>query len=171
MPEAQHAVVTALVVLNAGLLLVDHIHFQYNGMLLGALIYSVSLVRQGRDLEAGVVFAVLLNMKHLFLYLAPAYFVYLWRHFCTRPAIMRFDDDDAHRMPESPLSPLLRSSLGSLWPRASAAATAAQPSARTLPPPTLALDASKTSGAHASKLAAVLGALLCLGMCVAQGDG
>ncbi len=37
---------------------------------------------QGRLLEGGFWFAVLLNLKHIFLYVAPAYFVYLLRHFC-----------------------------------------------------------------------------------------
>lgn len=30
----------------------------------------------------GLVFAVLLNMKHLFACLSPLYFVYLLRHYC-----------------------------------------------------------------------------------------
>jgi len=159
----------ALVVAHAGLLLVDHIHFQYNGMLLGAspcreltadlgapsgctravrtlltgpvndlgchavlasyrsvhaasarrfavvlaarkgrvlcckmistrptpiwllhlasaaaglFLLSVALIGRGRDLAGGVVFAVLLNMKHLFACAAPVYFVYLLRHHC-----------------------------------------------------------------------------------------
>ena len=42
---------------------------------------------QGRHLEGGFWFAVLLNFKHIFLYLAPAYFVYLLKYYCfsTRP--------------------------------------------------------------------------------------
>ena len=37
---------------------------------------------QGRCLEGAFLFAVLLNFKHLFLYIAPAYFVYLLKHYC-----------------------------------------------------------------------------------------
>ncbi len=44
--------------------------------------WSLALVREGRDLAGGVLFAVLLNMKHLFACLAPVYFVYLLRHHC-----------------------------------------------------------------------------------------
>lgn len=34
-PRRQHDAIVALIVGSAGLLLVDHIHFQYNGLLLG----------------------------------------------------------------------------------------------------------------------------------------
>ena len=46
--------------------------------------WSLALVREGHDLAGGVLFAVLLNMKHLFACLAPVYFVYLLRHHCRR---------------------------------------------------------------------------------------
>lgn len=46
---------------------------------------SVSLVANGRDLAGGILFAVLVNMKHLFLCLGPAYFVFLLQHHCIHP--------------------------------------------------------------------------------------
>ncbi|KDR18773.1 probable dolichyl pyrophosphate Glc1Man9GlcNAc2 alpha-1,3-glucosyltransferase isoform X1 [Zootermopsis nevadensis] len=76
------AILQILLLGNAGLLLVDHIHFQYNGFLLGLLLISVARVLQGKCLMASFWFAVLLNLKHIFIYVAPAYFVYLLRSYC-----------------------------------------------------------------------------------------
>jgi alpha-1,3-glucosyltransferase len=67
---------------NFGLLIVDHIHFQYNGFLFGILILSITRILQGRHIEGAMWFAVLLNLKHIFLYIAPAYFIYLLKHYC-----------------------------------------------------------------------------------------
>ncbi|KAJ2082151.1 glycosyl transferase [Coemansia sp. RSA 988] len=80
--STQARVAAALVFLSPGFLLVDHVHFQYNGFLLGILVYSLTFALEGRDLLAAVSFAVLLCFKHIFMYIAPAYFVYLLRHHC-----------------------------------------------------------------------------------------
>lgn len=66
-----------LVIFSPGLMIVDHLHFQYNGFLLGILLISVSALEEGKDLIGGFVFAVLLCFKHLFAVAAPVYFVYL----------------------------------------------------------------------------------------------
>ena len=91
-----------LMVLHPGLLWLDHIHFQYNGMLFGLLLASLGYLMQGNNSsndddsssnqqkhsfhtnhwKAAILFALLLTMKHLFLTLAPFYFVYLLRRYC-----------------------------------------------------------------------------------------
>jgi alpha-1,3-glucosyltransferase len=71
---------------SAGLLMVDHMHFQYNGMLLGILFLSMAALRKGWILAGAALFASLLMFKHLFLSLAPVYFVYLLSSYCyTHP--------------------------------------------------------------------------------------
>jgi alpha-1,3-glucosyltransferase len=75
------------VLLSPGLLVIDHIHFQYNGFLFGILVLSLVLARNNSTLLlSGVLFAVLLCLKHIYLYLAPAYFVYLLRVYCLSTA-------------------------------------------------------------------------------------
>ncbi|XP_054256992.1 probable dolichyl pyrophosphate Glc1Man9GlcNAc2 alpha-1,3-glucosyltransferase [Macrosteles quadrilineatus] len=76
------AILQLLLLGNAGLIIVDHIHFQYNGFLFGVLLLSVARILQGRFLEGAFWFAVLLNLKHIFMYVAPAYGVYLLRNYC-----------------------------------------------------------------------------------------
>ncbi|XP_054157959.1 probable dolichyl pyrophosphate Glc1Man9GlcNAc2 alpha-1,3-glucosyltransferase [Oppia nitens] len=67
---------------NPGLLLVDHIHFQYNGLLSGILLLSMARIVQKREVEASLWFSILLNMKHIYMYMSPAFFVYLLRNYC-----------------------------------------------------------------------------------------
>lgn len=76
---------------SPGLLMVDHIHFQYNGFLLGLFILSLACMNAGRDLLGGVLFAVLINFKHIFLYVAPVYFIYLIYHYCMEETTERFE--------------------------------------------------------------------------------
>ncbi|XP_069046171.1 dolichyl pyrophosphate Glc1Man9GlcNAc2 alpha-1,3-glucosyltransferase [Lepisosteus oculatus] len=75
-------VLAVLLLWNFGLIVVDHIHFQYNGFLFGLLLLSVARHFQNRHLEGALLFALLLNFKHIYLYIAPAYGIYLLRSFC-----------------------------------------------------------------------------------------
>ena len=86
-PNKQAAHASALaVLLSPGLLIIDHVHFQYNGFLYGMLILSIVLAQKPSGLLAsGYLFAALLCFKHIYLYLAPAYFVYLLRAYCLSP--------------------------------------------------------------------------------------
>lgn len=73
------------ILLSPAFLIIDHIHFQYNGFLYGILLLSLVLARENKLLLSGILFAALLCFKHIYLYLAPAYFVYLLRAYCLGP--------------------------------------------------------------------------------------
>ncbi|KAK3818488.1 MAG: glycosyl transferase [Benniella sp.] len=72
--------------LNPGLIMVDNMHFQYNGFLYGIMIHSLVDAKQGKLLRSGILFAVLLNFKHIYLYIAPSYFAFLLRGYCFENA-------------------------------------------------------------------------------------
>lgn len=81
--ETSRAFVVALsLVLSPGLLLIDHIHFQYNGMMYGFLVLMINCARLHKYLWCGFWFSVLLCFKHIYLYLAPAVFIFLLRAYC-----------------------------------------------------------------------------------------
>ncbi|KYN37272.1 putative dolichyl pyrophosphate Glc1Man9GlcNAc2 alpha-1,3-glucosyltransferase [Trachymyrmex septentrionalis] len=84
-----HIVFVFLSLCNIGLLIVDHIHFQYNGFLLGILLISMANVsKTGKEMTVCAVhngamwFSILLNLKHLYVYVAPAYIVWLLKSHC-----------------------------------------------------------------------------------------
>ncbi|XP_020619018.1 probable dolichyl pyrophosphate Glc1Man9GlcNAc2 alpha-1,3-glucosyltransferase isoform X1 [Orbicella faveolata] len=86
LPARNCLILAMLVIFNFGLLIVDHIHFQYNGFLFGIFLLSIAKLSEGMILEGSFWFAVLLNFKHIFLYIAPAYFVFLLRSYCFQPS-------------------------------------------------------------------------------------
>ncbi|XP_075808764.1 dolichyl pyrophosphate Glc1Man9GlcNAc2 alpha-1,3-glucosyltransferase isoform X5 [Microtus pennsylvanicus] len=80
--EKPKFILSVLLLWNFGLLIVDHIHFQYNGFLSGLMLLSIARIFQKRHMEAAFLFAVLLHFKHIYLYVAPAYGIYLLRSYC-----------------------------------------------------------------------------------------
>ncbi|KAF8631520.1 hypothetical protein AX15_002280 [Amanita polypyramis BW_CC] len=84
-PSAQK-IISASIFLHPGFLIIDHIHFQYNGFLFGILLWSILMTRNGNKLASGFLFATLLNFKHIYMYFAPAYFIYLLRSHCLTPS-------------------------------------------------------------------------------------
>ncbi|BGP16632.1 hypothetical protein JCM10213_000452 [Rhodosporidiobolus nylandii] len=77
--------IAAAVVFHPGLIIVDKIHFQYNGFLLGILLWSLIAARDNNLYACAALFAILLNFKHIFIYLALPFFVFLLRRHCYPP--------------------------------------------------------------------------------------
>ena len=88
--------------LHGGLLIVDHIHFQYNGFLLGIFLLSLvqlSNVRsqsnhylrdQDHAYRGAFLFTILLTLKHLYACFIPAVFFFLLRFHCFRGSQFSF---------------------------------------------------------------------------------
>lgn len=79
-----HYSAEAIHLFNVGLLFVDHIHFQYNGLLMGLFLLSINLLLNDHYLWATFTFAFLVNMKHIFLYVAPVIGLYLLLNYCSQ---------------------------------------------------------------------------------------
>lgn len=62
----------ALVLFTPALLLVDNVHFQYNGLPLGVLLLSLGLLVRKRCAAGVVMYGVAVNLKHTLIPLAPA---------------------------------------------------------------------------------------------------
>lgn len=67
----------SIIFFSPALFLVDHIHFQYNGFLLGLLLLSISFHLEQRHYTGALLFTFLLWFKHIFAYSIPGYTLYL----------------------------------------------------------------------------------------------
>jgi hypothetical protein len=61
-------------------------------MLLGIYCLAIAAIKNGKDLLGALLFAVLLNFKHIFAYSAPVFFVYLLKNYCFELKQKRFND-------------------------------------------------------------------------------
>lgn len=83
--KARIATFTALSC-HFGLILVDNIHFQYNSLLTALLILSIYFADRENYLLSALFYCVLLNFKHIYLYYAPAYVVFMLRRYFFKTA-------------------------------------------------------------------------------------
>lgn len=74
--------ISLMLLVQPGLLMVDHVHFQYNGLLSGIFLLAMASVVDGKYILGSFWFATLLNMKHIYLYCAPAFGCYLLTSYC-----------------------------------------------------------------------------------------
>ncbi|KAH8675471.1 glucosyltransferase [Xylariales sp. PMI_506] len=65
------------ILMQPGTILIDHVHFQYNTVMLGFVLASMSSMVAGRYLWASVFFVASLGFKQMALYYAPAVFSFL----------------------------------------------------------------------------------------------
>ncbi|GAM19578.1 hypothetical protein SAMD00019534_027530, partial [Acytostelium subglobosum LB1] len=63
--------------LQPGLLLIDHGHFQYNGISLGFALFAITFIVRRQHLLASFFFVLSLNYKQISLYYSPVFFFYL----------------------------------------------------------------------------------------------
>ncbi|KAM0790439.1 hypothetical protein ACM66B_003317 [Microbotryomycetes sp. NB124-2] len=74
----RHALVAILtVLLQPALILTDNGHFQYNSVMLGSTLWSVSLLQSGHDLLGSIAFVCAIGFKQMALYYSPAIFACL----------------------------------------------------------------------------------------------
>ncbi|KAJ3570917.1 hypothetical protein NPX13_g5562 [Xylaria arbuscula] len=65
------------ILLQPSTILIDHIHFQYNTVMLGFVVASMSSMLAGRYMWASIFFVGALGFKQMALYYAPAVFAFL----------------------------------------------------------------------------------------------
>ncbi|KAI0549034.1 ALG8 glycosyltransferase family ALG6 [Xylaria curta] len=65
------------ILMQPGAILIDHVHFQYNTVMLGFVVASMSSMLAGRYMWASIFFVAALGFKQMALYYAPAVFAFL----------------------------------------------------------------------------------------------
>jgi len=60
----------------AGLVIIDNMHFQYNGILFGLFFISLGYIAKKKYTHGAIFYIICLCMKHIFIYFAAAYFIF-----------------------------------------------------------------------------------------------
>jgi len=71
------SVALVAILMQPGIILIDHVHFQYNTVMLGLVLASMSSILAGRYMWSSIFFVFALGFKQMALYYAPAIFAYL----------------------------------------------------------------------------------------------
>jgi alpha-1,3-glucosyltransferase len=77
-------------IFSSSLFIIDHIHFQYNGMLLGIFLCAIACVQRERWYLGAALYIILIFFKHVYVYSAPVFFIYFVRHFVALNPVQRF---------------------------------------------------------------------------------
>ncbi|KAH9902111.1 glycosyltransferase family 57 protein [Xylariomycetidae sp. FL2044] len=80
------SVALVAILMQPATILIDHVHFQYNTVMLGFVLASMSSMIAGRFMWASVFFVAALGFKQMALYYAPAVFAFLLGS-CTFPRL------------------------------------------------------------------------------------
>ncbi|KAI0022995.1 glycosyltransferase family 57 protein [Xylariomycetidae sp. FL0641] len=80
------SVALVAILMQPSTILIDHVHFQYNTVMLGFVVASMSSMVAGRYLWASIFFVGALGFKQMALYYAPAVFAFLLGS-CTFPRV------------------------------------------------------------------------------------
>lgn len=80
------SVALVAILMQPATILIDHVHFQYNTVMLGFVLASMSSMVAGRYMWASIFFVCALGFKQMALYYAPAVFAFLLGS-CTFPRI------------------------------------------------------------------------------------
>ncbi|KAH8812316.1 glycosyltransferase family 57 protein [Xylogone sp. PMI_703] len=76
--NAWHSSIALLAILmQPGTILIDHVHFQYNTVMLGLVLACMSSIMAGRVMWSCVFFVMALGFKQMALYYSPVIFAYL----------------------------------------------------------------------------------------------
>ena len=76
----KYLIVIFAIMFNAGLVIIDNIHFQYNALLFGLFFISLGYIANKQYILGAVFYTICLCMKHIFIYFAPAYFLFYFNY-------------------------------------------------------------------------------------------
>ena len=77
---SQYLILLFSIQFYAGLVIIDNIHFQYNGIIFGLFFISLGFIGKKKYIYGALLYFIVINMKHIFIYFAPAYFIFYFQY-------------------------------------------------------------------------------------------